>query len=216
MCVAAQCTCAGVNTCCDGCAPRGEGSLCEDDNPCTTANRCVQGVCASGEPVECPAADACHKKGICNSDSGECEQEQLLEGTPCDDGESCTRDDRCTAAGLCAGTQIPNCAGGDDTATSEDVEVADVVETMPDSITLADADAHGTQVDGFIADGVATTGQDSSEPEPQAPVDQASSGCTMVQRGSLSGNGGLLIVIMVVAVVVVFRRRWGKQWTGDE
>jgi len=166
-------------------------------------------VCTSGEPVECPAADACHKQGICDPDSGECEQEQLAEGTPCDDQESCTRDDRCSSEGLCAGTPIPDCGVSEGTSTSEDVAAQDVVASeLPETVTDDAVDEPGTQNDVSGFDSV--TGTDTSAPQTdlQGLVDNTGSGgCASNHRMASSSGTGLAIAMLLMIVAVVIRRR---------
>jgi cysteine-rich repeat protein len=55
-----------------------DGTVCDDGNPCTTADRCSSGMC-TGTPND---------------------------GVPCEDGDPCTRDDRCEA-GTCRGDATP-------------------------------------------------------------------------------------------------------------
>jgi len=72
----------------DGSIEQISGSPCDDNNPCTTNDVCINGVC-TGTP---------------------------LNGTPCDDGDPCTENDRCIQ-GNCGGDPVtsqedPNCNGG--------------------------------------------------------------------------------------------------------
>ena len=83
------------------CAPFDDGDLCNG------ALACIDGACAEVEDsvVICePAADACQDVS-CNSQSGECETKDALDGTSCDDATVCTTADVCKA-GACVGAVV--------------------------------------------------------------------------------------------------------------
>jgi RHS repeat-associated protein len=84
-----------------------DGTVCDDDDPCTRADSCHAGVCVGANPVECTPADQCHQAGTCNPDTGICSDPPLPDGTVCDDGDACTGGDACQA-GVCT-TQSPSC-----------------------------------------------------------------------------------------------------------
>ena len=77
------------------CRP-GVPELCDDGNPCTVNDACVNGFCI-GTPVRCDDGDPCDGAETCDPASGAC-----VSGTPpsCDDGNPCT-DDRCEPAVGC-------------------------------------------------------------------------------------------------------------------
>jgi hypothetical protein len=52
--------------------------------------------------VVCGPPDQCHQAGVCNPGSGVCDYAPVADGTACDDGDSATDNDVCTA-GVCAG-----------------------------------------------------------------------------------------------------------------
>lgn len=79
----------------------GEGAACDDDVPCTVDEKCVAGVC-KGVAKVCGEAPQC-KQAVCNQQSGECEQLNVEDTTPCDDGNLCTLGDACSG-GECKGT----------------------------------------------------------------------------------------------------------------
>eukprot|EP01062_Namystynia_karyoxenos_P002353 TRINITY_DN10843_c0_g1_i4.p1 TRINITY_DN10843_c0_g1~~TRINITY_DN10843_c0_g1_i4.p1 ORF type:complete len:1384 (+),score=267.82 TRINITY_DN10843_c0_g1_i4:68-4153(+) len=85
---------------------RPDGTECADGRPGTRAEKCAQGLCL-GEPercagVNCPPPTTCHGAGQCSPATGECVERLLADGTPCDDADDATREDRC-AAGRCSG-----------------------------------------------------------------------------------------------------------------
>ena len=89
--------------------------LCDDDNACTTADACVDGVCkgkaTSGTPCDdsntCTGADSCV--------SGKCTGKALSK--TCDDGSACTQNDACTSLGVCVG--IANSCDDGNACTSD-------------------------------------------------------------------------------------------------
>ncbi len=93
---------------CNGTSTCGEtpliGTVCDDGDPCTWGETCTaEGVCPSGTTISCIDTD-CIDRG-CNGTST-C-TEVILSGDACDDGDPCTWDDHCGAAGACTpGTPI--------------------------------------------------------------------------------------------------------------
>ncbi|MBS2021390.1 MAG: hypothetical protein JST92_03200 [Deltaproteobacteria bacterium] len=67
------------------------------------------GLC---EGVVCAAQDACHAAGVCDGSTGECTNPVVRDGTACDDGSACTRDDTCQA-GVCTGGDPVVCTAQD-------------------------------------------------------------------------------------------------------
>ena len=100
MCVGANCSCSGVNACCDGCLAKNEGGDCDDGDACTQTDTCKVGVCEGSNPVVCVALDQCHEEGDCDPVSGECSNPVKEDGTPCDAGEPCLEGDFCLD-GIC-------------------------------------------------------------------------------------------------------------------
>ncbi len=78
-----------------------ESGSCDDDNPCSVADHCVQGTCV-GTPVDCDDQDPC-TDNIC-TETGGCEFPP--NNDPCDDENPCTLADQC-ADGKCQGTSMP-------------------------------------------------------------------------------------------------------------
>lgn len=101
--------CDDLNICTDDacvngqCAYTNNGLACNDGNPCTIDDICLGGICQSGLPKVCIPLDQCHLAGTCDSITGICDNLHAIEGTPCDDGISCTAEDKCTE-GICSGT----------------------------------------------------------------------------------------------------------------
>ena len=76
-----------------------DGSSCDDDNDCTSDDRCNRGVCA-GDPRPCDDGNPC-TEDACEPGSG-CVADPAP-GLACDDGNPCTSADACTDDGACTG-----------------------------------------------------------------------------------------------------------------
>ena len=78
-----------------------EVGICEDGNPCTVADHCVDGTCL-GDPVECDDENQC-TNNVC-TDTGGCEYPP--NDASCDDDDPCTVGDHCEDS-TCGGTLLP-------------------------------------------------------------------------------------------------------------
>lgn len=82
------------------------GRTCTNGNRCITGLTCQGGQCLGGEPVVCGPPPTCFLgPGICVPELG-CRYTPA-ESATCDDGDPCTENDRCDAAGQCAGVPKP-------------------------------------------------------------------------------------------------------------
>jgi hypothetical protein len=104
--------CSGIEGCVNTLLDSGQ---CNDGNPCTVADHCVEGSC-TGAPVECDDSNPC-TDDLC-TDTGGCEFPPV-EGK-CDDDDPCTIDDFCLD-GECGGSPVPcECMVDGDCAELED------------------------------------------------------------------------------------------------
>jgi len=124
VCVAEGCTCSAISACCDGCAPRNDGTACDDLSACTANDACAAGQCGGAPAVTCPAPEACQVAVACDPATGQCVATPAEPGSPCDDGDPLTNDDACTDEGRCEGAVL----------------APDVVEPAPDADVRADAE----------------------------------------------------------------------------
>ena len=88
------------------------GSACNDGNPCTENDRCVQ----EGPALRCEGADKdCDDDNSCTADycsvTGACEHINLIGS--CDDGNACTTGDSCQN-GVCRGGAAVVCGDSND------------------------------------------------------------------------------------------------------
>jgi hypothetical protein len=86
------------------------GTICDDDNACTSGETCSGAACAGGTPVVCDDLNQC-TIDTCAVGSG-CIYLPVA-GLPCDDGRETTVDDACASDGTCSGTpagdELPGC-----------------------------------------------------------------------------------------------------------
>jgi Cohesin domain len=120
-----------------------DGASCDDGDSCTQTDTCSAGVCTGGNPVLCSASDQCHVVGVCDPGTGTCSDPIEKDGVPCDDSDSCTQTDTCSA-GVCIGGNPVLCSALDP------CHVAGVCDS-----------GTGICSDPFAADG---TGCDDSDP----------------------------------------------------
>ncbi len=83
-----------------GCQPCQQDSDCDDDNACNGQERCVDGDCAAGSPLDCDdgnpcTTDSCVPASGCTNTPNE---------RPCNDGDACTVDDVCSGGSCQPGT----------------------------------------------------------------------------------------------------------------
>ncbi|GMV42703.1 MAG: hypothetical protein AMXMBFR64_44190 [Myxococcales bacterium] len=97
-CVKAVCT-AATGQCAP--APVPGQPPCDDQNPCTVDDSCVNGLCV-GAAGSCDDGNECTFDG-CSPVDGCVHVPHAL---PCDDGDACTANDQC-GAGVCAGDAVP-------------------------------------------------------------------------------------------------------------
>ena len=98
-----------------GCNTAADCEVYEDGNPCNGTLTCTDGSCVvdAATVVTCEApADPC-LVNVCDSGDGTCALAPVGVGTECDDGDLCTTEDICGAAGACAGVPVA-CAGQED------------------------------------------------------------------------------------------------------
>lgn len=120
-CINGQCTggaplnCSDGNVCTDdlcdaatGCFTELNTAPCDDGNGCTTADRCASGACVGGPPLACAPLNDCQMSGICDPATGLCAYFLKPDGSPCDDGNACTKNDTCVA-GACIKSSITVC-----------------------------------------------------------------------------------------------------------
>ena len=178
-------------------SPKPAGSACDDQDPCTEADKCDgQGACA-GTPIVCdkPPTQCYETQGMCVE--GGCVYKRLPAGTTCDDNDPCTVSDSCDESGNCVGQIDPSCLPAD-------------------QISPGDVGGHDALVgyDAFDAHG------DAVEVEtPPIIVDVASPDTPQVSGGGGGGGGcnaggsahaqsfGFIALLALFLSAVFFRRR---------
>ena len=144
----------------DVCHAIADGVTCNDNNPCTTDDKCGAGSCI-GSPVKdrttCDDGDPCTiddecVAGVCggldvclrpkpDEDIEGCADQPA--GTPCDDGDLCTSGDICSADGQCGGEFVvcPVSAAGCVIGFCDGETGQCVDETVDDGQACEDGDA---------------------------------------------------------------------------
>src|SRR4051812_27579570 len=100
-------SCAGSNACaefvCNGSGSclnlaRDDGTTCDDANPCTTADQCLQGFCTGGPALDCEDGNVC-TTDTCDpgAPNAAAACAHVANTKPCDDGIFCNGDDVCAA-----------------------------------------------------------------------------------------------------------------------
>jgi hypothetical protein len=106
-CVSTPLACPAAGACavsqCDateGCltVPQPDGTSCDDGDACSVGDACTSGQCVTTAARTCPDPGPC-AVGRCDTARG-CVADPLPDGTPCDDGNRCTKNDSCRA-GVC-------------------------------------------------------------------------------------------------------------------
>ena len=103
-CVAATCE-SETGEC--GFAPAHEGVACDDGDPCTIGDHCVEGQCGGGLAANCADDNPCTDDS-CDGQSG-CVH--VNNSAPCEDGNICTLEDLCQE-GACVAGELISCDDG--------------------------------------------------------------------------------------------------------
>jgi C1A family cysteine protease len=90
------------------------GESCDDGLFCTVGESCEDGICSFGAQRDCSSLTNDCNLGYCNEDADLCLPDpSAMEGEYCDDGVSCTIEDRCVD-GVCRGSSATDCSYLDD------------------------------------------------------------------------------------------------------
>lgn len=89
-----------------------DGQRCDDDDPVTGEDACLDGLCA-GTVKDCDDELGPCLRAVFDPVSGECVVEPADDGVECDDGNACTQADTCDA-GECQGGERKTCEALDD------------------------------------------------------------------------------------------------------
>jgi hypothetical protein len=106
------CTRDSCDTTAHTCSHVAETGPCDDGNPCTQMDTCMNGECRGADPISCTQAPgACYTSaGSCDPTTGMCTYPLQPAGTGCpDDGNPCT-DDACSPTGQCTHPPKPTTA----------------------------------------------------------------------------------------------------------
>jgi MYXO-CTERM domain-containing protein len=167
-----------------------DGTACDDEDTCTTGDRCVAGECTPTETKTCPGGGVC-ETAVCDAFYGVCGVEPAADGDACDDGNLCTVVDTCEAQ-ACVAESVVTCPAADE---CHDDGACDPSTGACSIVAKADgASCEG----GTCVAGVCTP----DAPPPPPPADE---GCGCRVADPPSATGGLLG--LAIALVAMARRR---------
>jgi MYXO-CTERM domain-containing protein len=161
--------------------PMPNGTLCNDNNPCTQTDTCMAGACTGGNPVVCAPVDMCTLAGSCDMSTGMCSMGMARN---CDDNNPCTMDS-CVPATGCVNMVIAGCVmpdGGLDASP----------DTAPDGASDAAGDGPRDGAVDRVSDG-ATDGRATDGAVDRAPDTAiATDGAARDSRDGASTDGAAI------------------------
>ena len=83
-------------------------TACNDSDPCTTVDACVDGVCLGSAEKICNTPGNCQVVGSCDSNTGDCVYPTAPDGTGCNYGSNCSQSASCVS-GVCTVTSTVPC-----------------------------------------------------------------------------------------------------------
>ncbi len=92
-------------------AAKPDGTACDDGAFCTVDDTCQAGVC-QGTARDCSGSGGACADAVCDEAATACVARPYPNDTACDDGDRCTRSDRCQA-GVCVGSDPVTCTPAD-------------------------------------------------------------------------------------------------------
>jgi hypothetical protein len=155
-------------------------ATCDDGDPCTINDFCLDGICNFGNPAcNIPLGDHCHQSrcdatnqagvlgfecsltptctaldqchiAVCDPTNGNCSSPPAPDGTPCNDGLGCTINDQCIA-GVCSGTRMI-CPGRDQCHSNQCEEYSQAPGYFCCSMGFANCPGDVQSVDGTACD----------------------------------------------------------------
>ncbi len=193
-------------------APLEDGTACDDGNACTQTDTCVAGSCVGSNAVDCgPSPGICHDLPVCDPETGTCNDVLSAAGSPCNDGNSCTSPDTCTA-GECVGISLLDGAPCDDGVCIAGGCVPDGSASNPDGSASASTGSSGAMSGtgaGGGATGAGTSGAGAGLANGDDGVSLHGGACSAAPVGSGAPKpvGWLAVAAALVALV---RRRRGR------
>ncbi|MEM9875776.1 MAG: hypothetical protein AAF928_12835 [Myxococcota bacterium] len=94
--------------------PGNDGGACTDTmDLCSVNNTCSNGTCGGGVPLDCSALTQGCQLGVCDTATGFCVGQAVMDGGLCDDLNGCTTGETCSAGMCVGGTAVTTCVDGD-------------------------------------------------------------------------------------------------------
>jgi hypothetical protein len=119
--------CNPINGMCEPVAGN-EGGLCIDTSDLCTINKtCAAGVCVGGVAKNCSHLTMGCDLGVCDTTTGQCTTQTVMDGQSCDDLDACTTGEICTTGNCGGGTPVTTCSlTADDCCPSSCTETSDI------------------------------------------------------------------------------------------
>ena len=119
-----------------GCVHTSNAAPCNDDDVCTTADQCADGVCGGGGTLDCDDGNACNGIEGCDVDVG------CLPGEPlaCDDGNPCNGPEKCDPDLGCQAGEPLQCDDGN-LCTDDTCDPDTGCQQVPNQVPCDDGNA---------------------------------------------------------------------------
>ncbi len=118
-CLAAEKDCDDGNDCTNDSCQMSDGScqhlahtgVCDDQDPCTLDDSCVDGACL-GTAKDCSSLNSACNDGVCHPETGSCQAQTRADGKACQDDDPCTEMEICQEGECIAGVHVCGAEGG--------------------------------------------------------------------------------------------------------
>lgn len=111
---------------------------CNDGLYCNGFEKCVDGFCQAGTPIDCSASNNQCNNGVCDEATDSCIAQPKANGVACDDGLYCNVGETCQA-GVCTGGSARVCDDGKTCTTDSCSEEKDMCEYLWPTCGISDS-----------------------------------------------------------------------------
>ncbi|MCA9625947.1 MAG: hypothetical protein KC731_43295 [Myxococcales bacterium] len=94
---------------CDA-VPGNDGQGCSSSDLCSVGDTCLAGQCQGGTPKDCSNLTQGCDLGVCDTMTGQCVAQSVMNGQTCDDLDACTTGEICSSGACGGGTAITSCS----------------------------------------------------------------------------------------------------------
>lgn len=130
-----------------------DGQPCTDANDLCTVNKtCNAGVCLGGNPKDCSANTMGCDLGVCDTNTGQCITQPVMDGQMCDDLDGCTLGEICTMGTCGGGTAVTNCSLVGDNCCPSNCTPANDLDCQCSQSNIATAQTNGSGWESMMFD----------------------------------------------------------------